>query len=115
MARCGRVVARLGDDESVPDEVAPDGTVDWNSEWAKFQEGGMRSMAPKGREPLSKEAIATQKAKLLVGRVTNSVPTKEALFRDWRFWAAIILTLSLFTAFVNSSAQPAVTPGLGQI
>lgn len=93
------------DNNKEPHDI-PKSTVDWNSEWSSFRESGGRSMAPKGREPVSKEELARKKTMNSIRSVTNRVPSRQALFADWRFWVAIILTLSVFSAFVQSSAMP---------
>lgn len=96
-------------EEREPHDI-PQSFVDWNSEWTSFVQAGYPSNAPKGREPPSKEALAARRAlasvKNTVDRVAGSVPSRQALFRDWRFWIAIILALSFFSAFVQST-----TPG----
>lgn len=88
----------------------PQSAVDWNNEWSKFQEGGMRSMAPQGREAVSKQEVAAARAKARINAVTSKVPSRQQLFKDWRFWLAIIATLSLFSAFVQSSQTVGGSP-----
>lgn len=85
------------------DHDIPQSTVDWNGEWNKFQDSGMRSMAPKGREPVSKEELVASRVRGKVKAVSTKLPSRQQLFRDWRFWVAIIVALSLFSAFVQSS------------
>lgn len=87
---------------SEPHDI-PQSAVDWNSEWTRFQKGGMRSMAPEGRQPVSKQEKVKRQVEGRLRRATSSVPSRQQLFADWRFWAALILALSLFSAFVNST------------
>lgn len=94
---------KSGDNGPNEEHDIPQSAVDWNSEWSKFQADGMRSMAPRGREPVSKEELAASRTMSRIRSVTDKVPTRQQLFRDWRFWVAIIATLSLFSAFVQSS------------
>lgn len=81
----------------------PQSAVDWNSEWTRFQKGGMRSMAPEGRQPVSKQEKVKRQVEGRLRRAASSVPSRQQLFGDWRFWAALILALSLFSAFINST------------
>lgn len=98
------------DSDEDPHEI-PQSTVDWNKSWSDFQSSGMKSMAPEGREPVTKEQLARQKAANRLRSIPDSLPSRRQLFSDWRFWVAIILTLSLFSAFVQSSSPPAGTIG----
>lgn len=96
--------ARETNDETRRQHDIPRSSIDWNKSWADFQASGGRSMAPSGREPVSKEEVARQKALNRLRSVSNSLPSRQKLFADWRFWVSIILALSLFTAFVQSSS-----------
>lgn len=88
----------------------PKSMIDWNQSWSDFQASGGRSMAPSGREPVSKEEVARQKIRNRFRSVSNSLPSRQKLFADWRFWIAIILALSLFTAFAQSSTPTPPMP-----
>lgn len=85
----------------------PQSSVDWNAEWSKFANEGMTSSAPKGREPPSATERAARRAatavKSRVGSVTSKLPSRRALFGDWRFWIAVIFALSVLTAAVGNS------------
>lgn len=96
-----------GNDDAYHD--IPDSSIDWNKSWADFQASGGQSTAPVGREPLSREERTRRKMVNQMRDVTESLPTRQQLFADWRFWVALILVLSLFTAFVNSTTAPVTT------
>jgi len=85
----------------------PSSDVDWNSEWSRFTSSGMKSQV-KGREPVPKAVLATKRsmnsAKRLTDSASASLPTWGQLRRDWRFWLAVILALSLLTSFLNTTA-----------
>jgi hypothetical protein len=77
--------------------------VDWNKEWSQFTADGMRSDAPKGREPPSKaEKVAAQAEARLAG-LKASIPDARTLTADWRFWIAIVVALSVVTAVIGSA------------
>lgn len=103
------------EDERPRDGEEPEGSVDWNASWAEFRGSGMVSDAPAGREAVTKREMAARRASARVrSSVQNaaaSVPSRQALFRDWRFWLGIIFALSLFSAFVNSTAVPDAPAG----
>lgn len=90
-----------------PHEI-PQSTIDWNKSWADFQATGSRSGAPPGREPLSKQEVARKKVSKSIRSVTNTLPSRQQLFADWRFWLTIIIALSFFTAFIQSTSTPSV-------
>lgn len=98
--------AKEDDPEPKEPHDIPQSAVDWNSEWSRFSASGMRSMAPEGREPTSKEELARQRAINNVRKVTDKLPSRQKLFADWRFWVAVIVALSLFTSFVQSTSSP---------
>ncbi|PXF44730.1 hypothetical protein BWQ96_05489 [Gracilariopsis chorda] len=93
-------------EDSDPHDI-PQSAVDWNSEWSNFRLSGMQSQAPPGRQPLSAQEKARRNMQAKVQTVTSNMPTRQQLFADWRFWVAIILSLSLFSAFVQSTATGA--------
>lgn len=97
--------ARETNDEPRRQHDIPRSSIDWNKSWSDFQASGGRSMAPSGREPVTKEEVARQKALNRLRSVSNSLPSRQKLFADWRFWVSIILALSLFTAYVQSSSS----------
>lgn len=97
--------AREANDEPRRQHDIPRSSIDWNKSWADFQASGGRSMAPSGREPVTKEEVARQKALKRLRSVSNSLPSRQRLFADWRFWVSIILALSLFTAYIQSSSS----------
>lgn len=89
-------------DEGEPHEI-PQSAIEWNSEWAKFRESGMRSFAPEGRQPLTAQQRARRNVQKKIRNATDMMPSRQQLFADWRFWLALILSLSLFSAFVQST------------
>jgi hypothetical protein len=84
------------------DDAAPS-SVDWDSDWSKFKTAGMQSDAPVGRAPPTAQEKAVRKAAAQVRNVASTLPTRQALFADWRFWVAILVSLSVFTAVVGGS------------
>jgi hypothetical protein len=97
--------------EGAGEEAAPS-SIDWDSDWNKFKSAGMVSDAPPGRAPQTVQEKAARKAVAQVKNVANSLPSRQALFADWRFWTAVLLSLSLFTALVgNSQANQPLTGG----
>lgn len=91
------------EDEAHEQHDIPQSSVDWNKLWIDFQASGGQSQAPSGREPTSKQEMARRKVAKGIRSVSNTLPTRQQLFADWRFWLAIILSLSFFTAFVQST------------
>lgn len=92
------------DEDETPQHEIPQSSIDWNKLWADFQESGGQSQAPSGREPTSKQEIARRKVAKGIRNMSNALPARQQLFADWRFWLAIILALSFFTAFVQSTS-----------
>lgn len=86
----------------------PQSSIDWNQQWTEFQASGGRSTAPPGREPIPKQVVVKRKLINRVRKVQDTLPSRQKLFSDWRFWLCIILSLSLFTAFINSTSSAAL-------
>ena len=86
-----------------PEKNGSDSEIDWNESWSRFRSSGMVSDAPVGRAPPTDAEKAARKAKVTLNNVQSALPTWQMLSGDWRFWAALILFLSLFTAYVNST------------
>lgn len=119
LARCARPRVRCAAGAASPNdggdgggEDAAPSSIDWDSDWSNFRSAGMASDAPPGRAPPTAQERAARKAAEQVRNVTSSLPTRQALFADWRFWAAVLLSLSVFTALVgNSQANAPLTGG----
>lgn len=88
----------------------PQSAIDWNKSWTDFQASGAKSSAPPGREPVTKAQVAQSKLNANVRSFSNALPSRQQLFADWRFWAAIIFALSVFSAFVQSSSTVSPSP-----
>lgn len=70
----------------------------------------------KGREPATKkEKNVVNKMQLAVANVGNKLPRREVVVRDWRFWLAVILGLSVFSAAVGGSINQSIGGNVGQI
>lgn len=95
------------------DDKEGETNVDWNESWVRFRSSGMSSDAPPGRSAVTPQQLAAKraatKARNAIEDVRNNVPSRQELFRDWRFWVAIIFALSLFSAFINSTQAPSAT------
>ncbi|KAA8499243.1 hypothetical protein FVE85_6828 [Porphyridium purpureum] len=78
----------------------PQSEVDWTSEWVRFQSSGAKSLAGKGKSPTPKVVLQGRKA---VNEARMSVQSIQwrALTKDWRFWVACIVALSLLTSLVQ--------------
>lgn len=102
--------ASPGDKNDGGEDAAPS-PVDWDSDWSTFKATGMRTDAGPGRAPPTAQEKAVKKVAAQVQSVTNNLPTRQKLFADWRFWVAILVSLSLFTALVggSQSQQPVMT------
>lgn len=91
----------------------PQSNIDWNADWSKYRRDlaeGAAPSAPPGRAPPTPAEKAARKAAAQVSSIKNTLPTRQALFADWRFWIAILLALSLFTAAVGSSQSQQPVP-----
>lgn len=65
----------------------------------------MRSSAPKGRQPLSDVERQRREAVTKLRNATENLPSRQQLFADWRFWASIILVLSIFSALIQTNTM----------
>mmetsp|Transcript_10416 Transcript_10416/g.18792 ORF Transcript_10416/g.18792 Transcript_10416/m.18792 type:complete len:180 (-) Transcript_10416:294-833(-) len=93
----------------------PKSSVDWNSEWNRFASSGMKTEAGKGRSPTPKFILNAKRtlnsAKASVVNAKQNAPTFRQLSNDWKFWVAIIVALSVFSASVNySQSQQYIVP-----
>ncbi|KAJ8904127.1 hypothetical protein NDN08_000654 [Rhodosorus marinus] len=135
------IAAADGGDEKGKDiHDIPESGRDWNAEWARFKETGSNpAPAPLDetlREPLKtssryqrdkamREKKAIENSKKKVSRPSTirqqlsqqkgfmNLPPWRVLQKDWRFWVAVILILSLSTSLLNSlgSSTAPVTGG----
>lgn len=85
----------------------PSTSVDWSVEWNRFlQAGGAQSQRlPKDRRVPTEPEKVIARARNSLQRATSEWPTREQLVRDWRFWVAVLLTLSLATAAISNQGD----------
>lgn len=91
----------------------PQSEFDWNADWNKYQQDlaeGLAPAAPPGRAPPTPAEKAARTAAARVSTIKGSLPSRQALFADWRFWVAVLLALSLFTAALGGSQSPQTIP-----
>ena len=102
-----RVFCAAAQDDKSDDDAhdIPQSSIDWNAKWAEFTASGMQSDAPKGRQPLTAAEKQRRNAMAKLRNASDNLPTRRQLFADWKFWVAIILALSLFSAFVQSNTM----------
>ena len=92
----------------------PQTRVDWNAEWVRFkQSGGLKSPGlPRERRVRSPPEQAALRAWYSLQSALTP-PSREALLRDWRFWIALLLLLSILTTMWSQSQTDPNIGGLG--
>eukprot|EP00621_Florenciella_sp_RCC1693_P009974 CAMPEP_0182538890 /NCGR_PEP_ID=MMETSP1323-20130603/24447_1 /TAXON_ID=236787 /ORGANISM="Florenciella parvula, Strain RCC1693" /LENGTH=174 /DNA_ID=CAMNT_0024749397 /DNA_START=15 /DNA_END=539 /DNA_ORIENTATION=+ len=124
MRRRGGAALRMSNSDQPPKEemdVAPKGSTDWDAEWSKIARGETKVEArPEGME-VSEADLALKKLKRTAVEAQRAAasqmpavktPKMSKLQNDWRFWAAVILGVSLLSSAFSAIGQASMNSGM---
>jgi len=100
-----------------PQHQVPKSLIDWNEEWKAFVSEGKIdwSQLPRERPAPTVWTRSSARVRQLWSQFRARTPTWREVSRDWRFWVALLITLSVLSSvrtYSDVSHHESIPPGM---